>query len=113
MDCEWALKINPNYEKALNRAANCCYHLKQFSKAVDYCDNLLERQKNNKEILELRQNSINAAKLKERDDRKREVASKRKAKEEEILIKELLNRGYNIERGVKGGFIFTNYILHF
>lgn len=102
MDCQSALKINPNYEKTLNRAANCCYHLKQYSKAVDYCDSILEKQKDNKEILELRQSSINAAKLKERDDRKKEVAAKKKAKEEELLIKEILNRGYNIEGGVKG-----------
>ncbi|XP_018565306.1 tetratricopeptide repeat protein 4 [Anoplophora glabripennis] len=101
MDCESALKINPDYDKALSRAANCCFHLKQYIKAVDYCDKILEKQKDNKEILELRQNSINAAKLKERDDRKNEAAAKRKAKEEEDIIKEIINRGYNIEGRTK------------
>ncbi|KAJ8910500.1 hypothetical protein NQ315_012347 [Exocentrus adspersus] len=101
-DCETALRIKPGYDKALIRAANCCYELREFGKAVDYCDKILEKQKGNTAILDLRQESINAAKVKERDDRKKEAAAKRKAKEEEGIINEILGRGYNIEGGSKG-----------
>ncbi|KAJ8938934.1 hypothetical protein NQ314_011286 [Rhamnusium bicolor] len=70
-DCELALKIKPDYDKVLVRAANCCFEMKHYQKSKEYCDKILDKQTDNKDILELRKNSINAAKLKERDDRKK------------------------------------------
>ncbi|KAJ8956073.1 hypothetical protein NQ318_016525 [Aromia moschata] len=101
-DCELALTKKPEYHKALIRAAKCCYEVKNFQKAIEYCDQILDKDKDNKEILELRKKSVSDAKEKERDDRRREVLEKRKAKEEEEIIKEILKRGYKIEGGEQG-----------
>lgn len=39
---EQALKLKPNYEKAIMRAIQCCVQLKDFDKCFDYCDKYLE-----------------------------------------------------------------------
>ncbi|XP_072382348.1 DNA polymerase interacting tetratricopeptide repeat-containing, protein of 47 kDa [Diabrotica undecimpunctata] len=101
-DCELALKLKPNYDKALTRAANCCFEMKKYKKAVEYCDILLTKDKENKTVLDLRKKCTNAEKLKERDERKREQVAKKREKEEKVLINEIISRGYNIEGGSKG-----------
>ncbi|KAH1011063.1 DNA polymerase interacting tetratricopeptide repeat-containing, protein of 47 kDa isoform X2 [Dendroctonus ponderosae] len=100
-DCELALKIKPNYEKVLNRAANCCYHLARYDKGIEYCDNILESDKTNKDILNLRKKCVNALKLKERNDRKRDADNKKANQSVKDLIAEIVSRGYKIEGGGK------------
>lgn len=97
-----ALKIKPDYEKALVRAANCCFEMKQYQNAIEFCDVILNKQKDNEVILELRQKCVNEEKLKKRNERKRDIEIKKKEKEEEELIKEIIKRGYKIEGGLKG-----------
>jgi len=101
-DCELALKIKPYYDKVLTRAANCCYHLGQYNKAVEYCDQILEGNKTHKETLELRKKCINEAKLKERNERKKAAEDKKCKMLEDKLIEEIIKRGYHIEGGQKG-----------
>lgn len=101
-DCELSLKINPNYEKALVRAANCCFEIKNYKKAIEYCDNILNTEKDNRIILDLRKKCVNAAKLKERDERKREQQHKKRNQEDNVIINEIIKRGYTIEEGTKG-----------
>ncbi|XP_044261369.1 DNA polymerase interacting tetratricopeptide repeat-containing, protein of 47 kDa [Tribolium madens] len=97
LDAETALKLKPDYDKALVRAANCCYKSGKYDKAVDYCDKILEKNKANQEVQKLRQMSLNEKKIKERDERRREMAEKKSQKEEEMIIGEILKRGINIE----------------
>ncbi|KAJ8973926.1 hypothetical protein NQ317_001132 [Molorchus minor] len=101
-DCQLALTFKSDYDKALIRAAKCCFEIKDYKTAVEYCDQILDKQKNNNEILDLRKRSINEAKIKERDSRRKGVEEKRKANEEKAIIKEILNRGYHIEGDQKG-----------
>lgn len=101
-DCELALKIKPHYDKVLTRAANCCYHLGQYNKAVEYCDQILEGNKTHKETLELRKKCVNEAKLKERNERKKAAENKKSKMLEDKLIEEIIKRGYHIEGGQKG-----------
>lgn len=103
-DCELALKLKSDYEKVINRAANCAYYLKQYEKAVQFCDKILDKNKTDKDILELRKNSINQVKLAERNERKNKLENERKKKLEEKLINEILKRGYKIEGGLNGKF---------
>ncbi|CAG9770774.1 unnamed protein product [Ceutorhynchus assimilis] len=98
-DCELALKLNPDYEKVLNRAAFCCYHTKNYEKSIEYCDKILEKNKTNKEILDLRKKCVNEAKLQIRNERKREIEDKKKKQFENNLIQEIAKRGYKIEGG--------------
>lgn len=85
-DCELALKLKSDYEKPLIRAAHCCYEIQQYDKCTDYCDRILTKQKNNKEILELRQKAVKAAKLKGRDARIKEREEKRKIERQKELL---------------------------
>lgn len=81
-----ALKNKPDYDKAIIRAANCCLHISQFDKCVEYCDKILFQQSENEEMLELRQKAINIKKNQERDARKKEIEQKKKIAKEEKLI---------------------------
>lgn len=52
--------------------------------------------------MELRAKCVSEAKLKERNERKREVEEKKKKQSENTLIKEIVKRGYTIEGGESG-----------
>lgn len=94
-DCEAALKLNSKYDKALIRAANCCYEMKQYAKCIEYCDEVLEK---NKSILELRTKCVNEDKLKQRNERKKDLQNRKLKRSEEQLVNEILKRGYRIEK---------------
>lgn len=108
-DCELALQIKPNYEKVLNRAANCCYHLARYDKGIEYCDNILESDKTKKDILNLRKKCVNALKLKERNDRKKDAENKKANQSVNDLITEIISRGYKIEGGSKSKCLLANH----
>jgi tetratricopeptide (TPR) repeat protein len=99
LDAELALKLKPEYDKVLSRAANCCFKMEKYDKAVEFCDKILDKNKNDREALELRKNSINQAKIKERNERKRETAEKKSRKEEELIVGEIIKRGIQIAGG--------------
>lgn len=96
-DCELALKINPNYTKVKVRAANCCFLMEKFADCINYCDSILDSEPNNKNILKLRQDSINAQKNKERDSRRKEASFRKQLKEEQNLLNEIRSRKINID----------------
>ncbi|XP_057658120.1 DNA polymerase interacting tetratricopeptide repeat-containing, protein of 47 kDa [Diorhabda carinulata] len=112
-DCELALKIKPNYEKALVRAANCCVEMKNYKKAIDYCDIILNKEKDNRIVLDLRKKCVSAAKIKERDERKREHQEKKRNEEEDVIINEIIKRGYMIEGGTRGNLSLDKLEPHF
>lgn len=91
-DCEIALKFKPKYTKVMVRAANACFAMENYDKAVDFCDNLLDEEPANKEMQALRQKCLNASKAKQRDFRKRLSALKKKANEEKELLKVISSR---------------------
>ncbi|XP_066257763.1 DNA polymerase interacting tetratricopeptide repeat-containing, protein of 47 kDa [Euwallacea similis] len=101
-DCELALRIKPTYIKALSRAANCCYHLTQYNKALEFCDKLLEDNSSNKDILDLRKKCVKDLKEKERNERKKDIEEKKRKNLENDLVKEIVARGYQIEGGCSG-----------
>lgn len=96
-DSEEALKLKPNYDKPLIRAANCCFEMKHYEKCIEYCERILDMDKSNTIILELRKKSINEQKLKGRNERKKELQDKRNMQIEENLVSEILKRGYKLE----------------
>ncbi|KAK5647150.1 hypothetical protein RI129_002042 [Pyrocoelia pectoralis] len=89
-DCEWALRLKPNYRKATIRAAKCCLEVKQFSKGIEYCDVLLSENRNS-EMLQLRQTILNEKKKAEKNLRKMcKLEEKKKASDEKLMKGDLM-----------------------
>lgn len=63
-DCKHALKLKPDYPKALNRAANCCLLVKDYDQCILYCDQFLEKNSTDNAILDLRNKAV-AGKVKQ------------------------------------------------
>lgn len=59
-DCLAALKLKENYPKALNRAAECLFHLNQFDECVKYCDKIIASNADDKAIVGLRTKALSA-----------------------------------------------------
>lgn len=95
-DAEEALKLKPNYDKPLIRAANCCFETRHYERCIEYCDRILLMDTNTN-VLELRKKSVSAQKLKERIKRKQELHDRKKMKNEVNLLSEILSRGYKLE----------------
>lgn len=59
-DCKQALKLKPNYNKALNRAATCCFHVKNYDQCIEFCDQLLDDCASDKTVLSLKSQAVAA-----------------------------------------------------
>ncbi|XP_076650120.1 DNA polymerase interacting tpr containing protein of 47kD [Halictus rubicundus] len=96
-DSKQALKLKPNYPKALNRAATCCFHVKDYDQCIEICNQLLNDSPTDKAILSLKTDAITAGERLKRDKRKQERLEKKLDKEEEELINIIKNKGVNLE----------------
>lgn len=96
-DCELALKYKSNYDKVLLRAANSCFNMQQHDKCVEYCDLILDKDTNNKDVQQLRQKSLNAAKINERDSRKKEANIKKQKAQEQLLLDSIAKRNVKFD----------------
>lgn len=76
-DCLAALKLKENYPKALNRAAECLFHLKKFDECIKYCDKIIASSTDDKAIKELRSKAVTAMKVADRDRRRQQVTEKK------------------------------------
>ncbi|VEN33913.1 unnamed protein product [Callosobruchus maculatus] len=83
----------------MKRAANCCYEMRQYNKAIHYCDMILDKEKDDRTMLDLRKKCVGLAKVSELSERKKQFIMKKKEKEEENLVKTILDRGYKLEEG--------------
>lgn len=52
-DCQQALKLQPNYQKARLKAAQCCAKLKLFEEAINYCNEILAKDSKEPTALKL------------------------------------------------------------
>lgn len=93
-DCELAVKLKPDYKKVLIRAANCAYQIQHYEKCVEFCDHVLAIEKNDKEMVELRQKAAKGLKIKERDAR---VQEKKLRQEKEFLERVFERTGRRFE----------------
>lgn len=96
-DCKLALKLKPNYTKALNRAATCSFHVKDYDQCIDLCDQLLDISPTDKTILHLKSQAVAARERLKRDKRKQDRIEKQLNKEEDELIAIIKSRGINLE----------------
>ncbi|CAL7935579.1 unnamed protein product [Xylocopa violacea] len=96
-DCKLALKLKPNYKKALNRAAICCFHIKDYDQCIDLCDRLLDEFSVDLEVSNLKSQAIAARERLKRDKRKQDRLEKKLNKEEDELISIIQSRGVHLE----------------
>lgn len=96
-DCTQALKLKPEYPKALSRAANCCFHLRDYDRCIDLCDRFLDTSPTDKPTLSLKSQAVAARERARRDRRKQERQEKLLNKEEEKLMEVIKSRGVNLE----------------
>lgn len=96
-DCKFALKLKPDYAKVLNRAATCCFHVKDYEQCIDFCDQILDESPTDKIILHLKSQAAAAGERLERDKRKQDRLEKKLDKEEEELLDIIRSRGVNLE----------------
>jgi len=97
-DCESALRLAPQHMKAIVRAAQCCFSLKDFSRCVEFCDQGLQLDNQQKELVTKRAEAVSAGKIKERDERKRQAAEKKKKREEDLVLETIKERGIKINK---------------
>jgi len=57
-DCKLALKLKPQYPKALSRAATCSFHIRDYDGCIDLCDQFLDHSPTDKTILKLKSDAI-------------------------------------------------------
>ncbi|OAD52127.1 Tetratricopeptide repeat protein 4, partial [Eufriesea mexicana] len=96
-DCKLALKLKPGYSKALNRAAACCFHVKNYDQCIEFCDQLLDDCASDKTVLNLKSQAVAARERLKRDKRKQDRFDKQLNKEEEELINIIKCKGINLE----------------
>ncbi|XP_067207479.1 DNA polymerase interacting tetratricopeptide repeat-containing, protein of 47 kDa [Linepithema humile] len=96
-DCKMALKLKPEYPKALNRAATCSFHIKDYDQCIDLCDEFLDQSPTDKAIMQLRSDAEIAQGCSERDKRKQDKLEEKLNKEDEKLIETILKKGINLE----------------
>ncbi|KAK4878437.1 hypothetical protein RN001_010943 [Aquatica leii] len=96
IDSEWALKYKPDYDKALIRAAYCCFEIKQYEKAIHYCDIILKKNFDT-QTTELRCKCVRGRKELERNARKQKKVDEEKTTKEVALLGRILNSGINLD----------------
>ncbi|XP_076622271.1 DNA polymerase interacting tpr containing protein of 47kD [Colletes latitarsis] len=96
-DSKHALKLKPNYSKATNRAATCCFRVKDYDQCIDLCDQLLVDSPTDKTILNLKSQAVAAKERLKRDRRKLDRLEKQLNKEEEELLDIIKSKGINLE----------------
>lgn len=96
-DCKLALKFKSQYSKALNRAAICNFHIKDYDQCIDLCDQFLDQNPTDKTILKLKSDAIIARERLQRDKRKQVKLEKKLDKEDERLLEIISRKGINLE----------------
>lgn len=101
-DAKAAVKLKPDYAKAMEKAAQCCWMLKHCEECIQWCSDMLRLKPENEEIMSLRSKAETHMRLAERDRRKAELKAKQKAKADAALRSALLERGIRLPQAQEG-----------
>jgi len=101
LDARLTLKVQPDHSKALFRAIQCCFHLKRYKEAVEFCDHGLLKisdldASKSAELKESRSKAEKFLKEAERNARKEAMAKKKREKESKELTDLIRSRGIQI-----------------
>ncbi|XP_014241334.1 tetratricopeptide repeat protein 4 isoform X2 [Cimex lectularius] len=92
-DCKRALECQPHYPKASLRLAHVSLLLGEFDECLKECEILLSSDPTNKEYKNIQEQAAKSKKIKERNDRKEFVKSKKAELDKKILEKAIKERG--------------------
>uniref|UniRef100_A0A672IZQ8 Tetratricopeptide repeat protein 4-like n=1 Tax=Salarias fasciatus TaxID=181472 RepID=A0A672IZQ8_SALFA len=95
-DAAAAKKIKPDHLKALIRGAQCCIELRNYSEAIQWCDDGLKVMPTDKKLRELRAAADKHKRAAERDARKAKVKEKKIQCEKEALLAAIQDRGIKL-----------------
>lgn len=96
-DAESCLKLKSDYMKSKIRAAQCCNELNKFQECLNYCDEILQEQIDNQQIIDLRKLCFTRKTEKERDERKQLALEKKRQKQFENIVNEIKKRKIKFE----------------
>ncbi|XP_022601757.1 tetratricopeptide repeat protein 4 [Seriola dumerili] len=100
-DAAAARKIKPDHLKALIRGAQCCIELRNFSEAIQWCDEGLKVHPTDKKLQELRAAADKHKRAAERDARKAKAKEKKLHGEKEALLAAIKERGIKLLQPAK------------
>lgn len=98
-DCRFARKFKPDHLKALLRGALCCLEMKKYEDCVQWCDDALNIEPLNKQVLETRQKASKLQKQTERDRRKEEQKERNERQADLKLLEAIKSRGIKLAGG--------------
>ncbi|XP_067893058.1 tetratricopeptide repeat protein 4 [Heterodontus francisci] len=87
-----ARKLKPNHLKAIIRGVLCHIELKNYSKAITWCDDGLLVEPNEKQLIELRAKADKQKRVEERNLRKAKLKEKKERVQAEALLKMIKER---------------------
>ncbi|XP_047363755.1 DNA polymerase interacting tetratricopeptide repeat-containing, protein of 47 kDa [Vespa velutina] len=96
-DSKQAIKLKSDYAKSLERAARCCFRVKDFEQCNELCDKILRIFPEERAILDLKRQIILSDKTSYRDQRKQKKEAAKLSKEEEELLSTIKSRGIKLE----------------
>lgn len=96
-DSKQAIKLKSDYVKSLERAAHCCFEIKDFDQCDELCDSILEMNPTKKEILKLKTKVLFERSKLEDEARKNRVKETKLAREEEKLLSVIKEKGIKLE----------------
>ena len=102
MDAKKALTYKPVYPKVMIRIVKCMLELKKYEDACKQIEEFLIQDPTNKELIEFQKDAVTKRTAKQRDERKLQMAEKKKRQEFQTVVQALINRKAKFEE-VKGG----------
>nr|XP_040240084.2 DNA polymerase interacting tetratricopeptide repeat-containing, protein of 47 kDa [Anopheles coluzzii] len=96
-DAQKALELNPDYDKARWRAAQCASALDRFELCVKLCDTILQRDPTNTAAVEMRKACLAKKATQQRDSRKEARQEREKQERWDRLVTELKKRMVKFE----------------
>lgn len=100
-DATAAKKLKPDHLKALVRGAQCCVELRNFSEAMQWCDEGLKVYPTDAKLRELRAAADKQKRAAERDARKAKSKEKKLHGEKEALLSAIKARGIKLVQPAK------------
>uniref|UniRef100_UPI00398F537A tetratricopeptide repeat protein 4 n=1 Tax=Pristiophorus japonicus TaxID=55135 RepID=UPI00398F537A len=87
-----ARKLKPNHLKAIIRGVLCYIELKSYSKAIAWCDEGLQVEPKEKQLIELRAKADKQKRIEERNLRKAKLTEKKERVQAEALLRTIKER---------------------
>lgn len=95
-DCELAVKLKPDYTKAIMRAVDCAVRMKSWDEVITWCDRGLRLEPGSDKLKKTRITAMKEKKIAERNERKKLQEEKKKEFEEKNLVNIIEGRGVKL-----------------